>query len=308
MSLSSTSIDAPPLWRRWALAARPKTLTVAVAPVLVGSTLAALEVGHLSWPVLAAALLAAVAIQVGTNLHNDAADFLRGADHVDTRLGPLRAAASGWLSAEAIERAAWLSFAVAILLGLYLTWVGGWPIVLIGLLSVLAGIAYTGGPRPLAYLGLGELFVLIFFGLVAVAGSYYLQALQVSGLSLLAGLMIGLPAVGVLLVNNYRDADNDRLAGKLTLAVRFGRRPSQVAYAVSLLGPFAMLPAMHGAGDGGLGWLLPLPLLPGALALSRQLRPGTPPERLNHMLGATARLQLGFGLLLCLGLLVLNRS
>lgn len=285
----------------WFLAIRPKTLTIALVPVLVGSTLGWLHSGQLSWTVLGATLLAAVLIQAGTNLHNDAADFERGADRIGTRLGPPRVTAAGWLSAAQVRRGAGISFALAMLLGGYLIWVGGWPILTVGLASIAAGVAYTGGPRPVAYSGLGELFVWLFFGLVAVSGSYYLQTGGLSWAAVLTGALVGMPAAAVLVVNNYRDLDTDRQAGKNTLAVRLGRRASQLEYALLMLLPFGLLPLLYPLG-GGFGWLLPWLALPWAVKLVGRFKREAPGPVFNQLLAATARFQLSFGLLLCLGL------
>ncbi len=289
--------------KHWLLAVRPKTLTIAVVPVLVGTTLGWIDGGRLNWGVAGAALLVALLIQAGTNLHNDAADFARGADDPGTRLGPPRATAQGWLRAEQVRRGALACFGLALATGGYLVWSGGWPILVVGLLSILAGLAYTGGPRPIAYTGLGEAFVWVFFGVVAVAGSYYLQTAGLNRDALLAGTIIGMPAAAVLVVNNYRDLDNDRLAGRRTLAVRFGRRASQVEYGLLMLLPFALLLGL--GGPGGLGWnaLLPYLALPWAVVLVRRFRKEAPGPAFNTLLAGTARFQLAFSLLLCLGLL-----
>jgi 1,4-dihydroxy-2-naphthoate octaprenyltransferase len=287
----------------WLIAIRPKTLSIAVVPVLVGSTLAWLDSGQLHVWVMTAALLAAFCIQIGTNLHNDAADFERGADQSETRLGPKRATAEGWLSARAVHRGALLSFGLAAVLGLYLVWVGGWLIMAVGLVSIAAGFGYTGGPRPVAYSGFGEFFVLIFFGLVAVAGSYYLQTGALSLAAVLTGFMVGMPAAAVLVVNNYRDLDNDRTVGKNTLAVRMGRPATQIEYSLLMLLPFALLPVLEMLGLRGFGWLLPMLVLPWAVRLVSRFRREAPGPGFNDILAATAQLQLGYGLLLCLGLL-----
>jgi 1,4-dihydroxy-2-naphthoate octaprenyltransferase len=287
----------------WLSAIRPKTLSLAMVPVLVGSVLAWTEGTALRWSVAIAALLAATLIQIGTNLHNDAADFERGADDPATRLGPPRATAEGWLSAREVRRGAALSFTGAFLLGIYLVWVGGWFILVLGLASIAAGLAYTAGPRPIAYSGLGELFVLLFFGVAGVAGSHYLQTGHLSEAAVLAGLAIGLPASAVLAVNNYRDLDNDRAVGKITLAVRLGRPGSRLEYALLMLGPFPLLGLWSSWLNAGLWPLLPLLALPWALALIRRLYVEPPGRGLNRLLAATARFQLGLGSLLCLALL-----
>ncbi|MEE8291107.1 MAG: 1,4-dihydroxy-2-naphthoate octaprenyltransferase, partial [Candidatus Tectomicrobia bacterium] len=178
--------------RPWIHAVRPRTLTISVAPVLAGTALAALDVQVLRLSVFAAALLAAVMIQAGTNLHNDVADYERGGDDPATRLGPPRATAEGWLTAGQVRAGAWTCFALALLVGLYLVILGGWPILLVGLVCIGAGWSYSGGARPVAYSSLGELTVLVFFGLVAVTGSYYLQTDTVTRASLLTGIIIGM--------------------------------------------------------------------------------------------------------------------
>jgi 1,4-dihydroxy-2-naphthoate octaprenyltransferase len=296
----------PATLKYWLIAIRPKTLSIAVVPVLIGSTLAWNHTGDLLWPVLLAALLAALLIQAGTNLHNDAADFERGADCSATRLGPTRVTAQGWLPAAQVHRGALLSFAMAILLGVYLIQIGGWPILTIGLLSIAAALAYTGGPKPVAYTGFGEFFVWLFFGLVAVAGSYYLQTEQLTWTALLAGTLVGMPAAAVLVVNNYRDMDNDEQVGKNTLAVRLGRQASQLEYTVLMLLPFALLPLLPLLGVSGWGWTLPYLSLPSALGLARRFRREPPGPVFNQLLAATARFQLSWGGLLCVGLLLAN--
>lgn len=285
----------------WWLAIRPKTLSISVAPVLVGTALAWSEQHGVSWAPMLAALLAAMLIQAGTNLHNDAADFERGADDGD-RLGPPRVTAQGWVSATAVHRAAALCFALAFLLGIYLVWVGGWPILVLGLASIGAGLAYTGGPQPIAYSALGELFVFLFFGLAAVLGSYYLQTFSLSVPALIAAMAIGLFAAAVLLVNNYRDLDNDRRAGKRTLAVRIGRSAARIEYGLLLLTPFALLLPLQLA-SGGLAWL-PLLLLPWAISLLRRFVRQAPGPAFNKLLAETARLQLVYALLLGLGVVL----
>ena len=280
----------------WFLACRPKTLSVSLSPVLVGTAVAWHDTAALlGLPLLAAALGAAL-IQIGTNLFNDVGDFLRGTDAAG-RLGPKRAAAEGWLTARAIRSGAWLAFALAFACGIYLVWHGGWPIVAIGLASLAAGWAYTGGPKPIAYGPLGEVFVFVFFGLVAVGGSYYLQTLALSPGALLAGTLVGIHASAVITVNNYRDLDGDAQSGKNTLAVRLGRPAIRRLYAAEILTPYALLPLL-----AGLGWPTALPLLslPLALALIRRFQREPPGPVFNSILAATAGLQLAFALLLTL--------
>jgi len=288
----------------WFIAIRPKTLSLAIVPVLVGTALGWSDSGSVNWSVMIAALVAAVLIQIGTNLHNDAADFEHGADISATRLGPLRATAEGWLTPSQVRRGAALSFILSFLTGCYLIWVGGWPILVAGLLSIAAGFAYTGGPKPIAYIGLGEIFVFIFFGLVAVGGSYYLQTGTLNLSALAAGTLIGLPAAAVLVVNNYRDLDNDRQAGKITLAVRIGRRATGIEYGILMLSPFTLLPLIAPARESGWWMTLPLLAMPWALYLVFRLHNEPLGPVFNRILAATAQFQMGLGLLLCITLLV----
>jgi 1,4-dihydroxy-2-naphthoate octaprenyltransferase len=285
------------------LASRPKTLTVSVVPVMVGSSMAYAETGAVLWLPLLASLAAAMLIQVGTNLHNDVSDFERGADGAE-RIGPPRATASGWLAPAAVRRAAFTCFGLAVLLGFYLVWHGGWPILLLGLCSVAAGWAYTGGPRPIAYSALGELFVWLFFGLGAVMGSYYLQTLGLGWSVFVAASMVGLLAAAVIAVNNYRDFDNDRKVGKNTLAVRIGRGGSQAEYALLLFTPYLLLPLLAHLCHSGWGVGLPLLSLPLAWSLWQRFRHEQPGPVFNLILAQTAQLQLGFGVLLSIGLLL----
>ncbi|MDR0776632.1 MAG: 1,4-dihydroxy-2-naphthoate polyprenyltransferase [Azonexus sp.] len=284
----------------WFLACRPKTLSVSLSPVVVGSAVAWHEQDSLLWLPLLAAALGAALIQIGTNLFNDAGDFLRGTD-TPQRLGPRRASAEGWLSPQAVQAGAWLAFALAFLCGIYLVGHGGWPIVFIGLGSLAAGWAYTGGQRPIAYGPLGEFFVFIFFGLIAVGGSYYLQTLGLSTTALTAAALVGLHAAAVITVNNYRDRDGDTANGKNTLAVRLGRPATRWLYTVEILAPYALLPLL-----AGLGWpaLLPLLSLPLALRLIGRFRRETPGPAFNGILAATAGLQLVFALLLTLSFII----
>src|SRR3954468_7736610 len=207
----------------WLLAARPKTLAAAVTPVLVGTALARISTAPIHWPSFVFALLGAVFIQIGTNYVNDALDFKKGAD-THARLGPLRVTQAGLLDADAVLRGAYVCFVLAALCGIPLILRGGWPIAAIGIVSIVAAYAYTGGPYPLAYHGLGEVFVMIFFGLVAVCGSFYLQQLTLDVTAWIGGIAAGSLAVVILAINNLRDIDNDRASNKRTLAARFGER------------------------------------------------------------------------------------
>lgn len=280
----------------WFLACRPKTLSVSLSPVLVGTAIAWHDTHTVLWLPLLAAALGAAFIQIGTNLFNDVGDFLRGTD-TPGRLGPKRATAEGWLTPGMVKAGAWLSFALAFLCGTYLVWHGGWPIVAIGLASLAAGWAYTGGPKPIAYGPLGEVFVFIFFGLVAVSGSYYLQTLTLTPTLLLTAALVGIHAAAVITVNNYRDHDGDQANGKNTLAVRLGRPATRRLYTAEMLAPYALLPLL-----ADLGWPAALPLLslPLAIRLIARFHREAPGPVFNAILAATAGLQLAFALLLSL--------
>ncbi|MDD5240569.1 MAG: 1,4-dihydroxy-2-naphthoate polyprenyltransferase [Sulfuricella sp.] len=298
MTDSSLLTPHPSSFLVWWLAIRPKTLTISFVPVMVGSSLAYAETGVIVWLPLLVALAAAMLIQIGTNLHNDVSDFERGADGSE-RIGPPRATASGWLAPAAVHRAAWACFGAAVLMGVYLVWYGGWPIFLLGLGSVAAGWAYTGGPRPIAYSALSELFVWLFFGLGAVMGSHYLQTLGLGRDAFVAAAMIGLFAAAVIVVNNYRDLDADGKIGKNTLAVRLGRTGSKLEYALLMLLPYLLLPALgHFKGV----WL-PMLTLPWAVFLILRFWREAPGPTFNRILAQTAQLQLGFGVLFSMGLL-----
>ena len=280
----------------WFLACRPKTLSVSLSPVIVGTAIAWHDSGQILWLPLLAAALGAAFIQIGTNLFNDVGDFLRGTDTPE-RLGPKRATAEGWLSAGKVKAGAWLNFALAFLCGIYLVAHGGWPIVAIGLASLAAGWAYTSGPKPIAYGALGELFVFVFFGLIAVGGSYYLQTLTLTPMTLIAATLVGIHAAAVITVNNYRDLDGDARNHKNTLAVRLGRPATRLIYTAEILAPYALLPLLS-----PLGWQAALPVLslPLALKLIHRFHHEPPGPVFNTILAATAGLQLVFAILLTL--------
>ncbi len=233
------------------MAARPRTLPAAIAPVLVG-TAAAIE-QHGDLPRVAAfiaALIGSIFIQIGTNLANDYSDAKRGADSVE-RLGPVRVTAAGLVAPRSVLVATWLAFGIAVAAGIYLATVAGWVIIAVGAASIAAGVLYTGGPWPYGYAGLGELFVFLFFGLVAVNGSYYVQLERLDWLPFGLSVSIGCLATAILVVNNIRDIDTDRRAGKRTLAVRIGRRPARLLYiALLLLAFFVALGALLTVDDG----------------------------------------------------------
>jgi 1,4-dihydroxy-2-naphthoate octaprenyltransferase len=268
----------------WWQAARPKTLGAAVGPVLIGTALAARD-GALHLPAAAAALAGALLIQMGTNFCNDYGDFVRGAD-AHGRKGPVRATQAGLVSPRAMIAATALAFLAAALCGLYLVTRGGWPIAITGAICILCGILYTVGPWPLAYVGLGDLFVLIFFGPVAVGGTYFVQAQHLTSAAVLAGLAPGLLSVAILTVNNLRDVEQDRHNNKRTLAVRFGAAFARWEYAACLLGAALMPPALWLArGCTGWVWLTSFALLPALPLLQIVFQH---PDRLNPVLGKTS--------------------
>ena len=284
------------------MAARPRTLSLSVTPVLVGTAMAWAADGGVRWLPVLAALIASVFIQVGTNLHNDAADFKRGSDGPD-RIGPPRVTATGLLSATTVNRGALVCFAIAALLGLYLTYVGGWPILLIGISSIAAGWGYTGGPYPIAYTPLGEVFVVAFFGVAAVAGTYFLCGGRISGLALMSGLAIGSLTGAVLLVNNYRDIVSDSRAGRRTLPIVAGSGAAIAIYAALMLLPFALLPLIGRGLPHGYVWpaFIALPL---ALALIWRFGREPRGPAFNGILVQTVQVQLAFSLLLSAGALL----
>lgn len=286
----------------WLWAARPKTLSAAVAPVLVGTAMA-FEAGE--WHPLSAvlALLGAVLIQIGVNFHNDYADYVKGADTED-RVGPLRVTQAGLVAPDTMRRAAFLVFGAAVLVGLYLIYRGGWPILGIGVASIGAAVWYTAGTYSLATLGLADLFVFVFFGPVAVGGTYYVQALTVSTEVLAAGAGPGLLSICILLVNNVRDVEQDREADKRTLVVRWGRRFGVGAYGACMLvalllpltlgsGAFGMEPRMFSA--------LPILLTPVAIWSVHTLAVTTRPEEVNPLLGTTGQILVLWAVLFAVG-------
>ncbi len=285
----------------WILAARPRTLPASVAPVLVGTALAVRE-GAFDSLVFFATLLAALLLQIGANYANDVFDFLKGADQ--NRQGPLRVTQSGLLTPQQMLIGTAVVFGLAALVGLWLVRIGGVPILVIGLLAITAALAYTAGPLPLAYRGLGEVAAFVFFGLVAVGGTYYLQTGTLTLASALAGIPQAALAAAILVVNNLRDIDSDRAAGKRTLAVRFGERFARAEYAALMSLAFAALPMLRLAGVAGWGVLLPLALVPSAARLVHAVGQTPRSAALNPLLARTAQLNLAFAALLALGLLL----
>jgi 1,4-dihydroxy-2-naphthoate octaprenyltransferase len=284
------------------LAARPKTLTAALVPVMVGTALAHAARFPVRWPLALYALLGAAAIQIGTNLYNDLLDYERGAD-THERLGPVRVTQAGLLPPWQVRLAAGVSFLLAVACGIPLVLAGGWPILVLGLLSLLFGYGYTGGPLPLAYNGLGEVFVLAFFGFGAVGGTFWLHTGRLLPAVAFAALQVGSLACALLAVNNLRDVDEDRRAGKGTLAVRLGTRFGRAEIGTFVSAPF-VIGGIWAAAERPWAALLPLVALPlavGVLAIVLREPPG---PRYNVALARTAGLQLVFGVLLSLGLVL----
>ncbi len=290
-------------FRIWLMAARPRTLPAAVAPVLVGTALAA-TLGTFKVLTFIATLLGALFIQIGANLSNDYSDARRGADTED-RLGPVRVTAGGLVPPKQVLIATYVAFGLAVLVGAYLVATAGWQILAIGAASILAGVLYTGGPRPYGYEGLGEVFVFLFFGVAAVTGTYFAQREEWAWESFALAVPVGLLATAILMVNNIRDLETDRRAGKRTLAVRLGRARARTLYAATVYVAFLTAPAAWLAGGEGLSpWLLlPWLALPLAAPIVRTVRNRVDGPSLNGALAKTGMLQLVFCVLLSAGLL-----
>jgi 1,4-dihydroxy-2-naphthoate octaprenyltransferase len=290
--------------RIWLMAARPRTLPAAIAPVLVGTAAAVQWVGHLPrWGAFIAALIGSIFIQIGTNLANDYSDARRGADTAD-RLGPVRVTSAGLVTPQRVLTATWIAFAVAVVCGIYLATVAGLVILLIGAVSIAAGVLYTGGPRPYGYAGLGEVFVFLFFGLVAVNGSYYVQVESLDVLPLGLSIAVGFLATAILVVNNVRDLETDRRAGKMTSAVRMGRESAVSLYRLLMIGAFLLLPISLAGGEASALPLIGLLAAPLAIKPTRILATHTDGPALNGVLAATGGVLAVFSVLVSLGLLI----
>lgn len=287
--------------RNWILAARPKTLSAAAVPVMIGSALAAHEPPGVSWWMFTCALAGALLIQIATNFINDALDFRKGADTAE-RLGPLRVTQAGLIGAGAVMRAAWACLFLAALFGIPLILRGGWPLLVIGLASIAAAYAYTGGPFPLAYRGLGELFVMLFFGVAAVGGTFYVHSLQITSAAVLAGIAAGALSTVLLVINNLRDVESDRRSDKRTLAVRFGETFARGEIALFALLPFASIAviAVLESRRALLVCFLAFPLA--VLLVQRTVRARG--AELNRYLALAGALQWACGLLFVLGSLI----
>jgi 1,4-dihydroxy-2-naphthoate octaprenyltransferase len=284
------------------MAARPRTLPAAIAPVLVGTALA-MTTADLRVGGFVAALLGAILIQVGTNLSNDYSDARRGADTED-RIGPVRVTAGGLVPPRQVLVATYVTFALAVLCGVYLVVLAGPILLAIGAASILAGVLYTGGPRPYGYAGLGEIFVFLFFGLVAVTGSYFVQTETVTWEAVVLAVPVGLLAAAILVVNNLRDLETDRRAGKRTLAVRLGRPRTRTVFGLMVYAAFLLAPLPWILGALSPWLMLPLLLLPAAVALVRMVRSHTDGPTLNEALARTGMFEFAFCVLLAIGLLL----
>lgn len=292
--------SSPGRLQAWLLAIRPKTLPAGAVPVILGSALAAVDGRFALLPALIA-LLCALGIQVATNFINEIYDFRKGADTAD-RLGPVRTVAAGIISESVMIRVSVSLVLTVFFLGLYLVWLSGWPILVVGLLSLLFAWAYTGGPWPIAYSGLGDLFVFLFFGLVAVGGTYYVQAGTLTPTVLIAAVAPGALSVNILLVNNIRDIDTDRLVGKMTLPARIGAAWARRLYL--LLTIIAFLTPLFLAFAGYSPWgMLSVLVVPVAVGMVRKLH-SCEGRELNEVLAGTGKLLTLHGVLFSLGLLL----
>jgi 1,4-dihydroxy-2-naphthoate octaprenyltransferase len=295
--VSATTVGAATGARVWLLAARPATLPAAVVPVLVGTGAALHGLHEIHERIFVPTLLTALLIQIGTNFANDVSDFRRGADTAE-RLGPLRVTQGGLVTPRQVLQATYITFGLALLIGLYLVTVarGGWPILAIGVVCLLAGLLYTAGPWPFGYHALGDLVCFVCFGVLAVVGTAYLQTHTVSPLVLWASIPVGSLVTAILIVNNLRDIDTDRRVGKMTLAVRLGRRVTRLEYALCLAVAYAVLLGIGLAGMIGAWWWLVLLSLPFAVWLVRFVS-RTDGRPLNQALKRTGQLHLLFGVL-----------
>jgi len=293
---------SPTKLQAWWLASRPKTLPAAMMPVIIGSAMAYDHGQFLLGPALAA-LICALLIQVATNFSNDLVDFQTGSD-TGERLGPARAVASKWISESEMFYGTLLTLLLTVPFGLYLIYKAGFVVLVIGLVSILAGIAYTAGPYPLAYNGLGDIFVFIFFGLVATAGTYYVQATSINWYVILGAIPAGALTTNLLVVNNYRDIDTDRKTGKRTLATILGKRGTKVEFVLLLILSYVIPFILYSLYKSSFIILLPLLSLPLAARLVWQLFSGFTGKALNKTLAHTARFALIYGILFSLGIVL----
>lgn len=285
----------------WLLATRPRTLPAATAPVIVGSAIAFYENSFRLLPALAA-LVGALLLQIGANFANDVFDYQRGADTA-ARLGPTRVTLSGMLTPTEVKTGMWVAFVLATLIGVYLTWVSGWPVIAIGLLSILAAIFYTGGPFPYGYRGLGEAFVFLFFGLAAVIGTFYVQAVRISLSAVIGSVPVGLLVVAILAVNNLRDIATDRVAGKKTLAVHLGQQGARQEFMLLVLMAYLVPLLLTLSRIDSVWMLLPFLTLPMAIELAQFVN-RTEGKPLNRALARTGQLTLFFSIAYSAGMIL----
>lgn len=287
--------------KSWILASRPKTLLAAVVPVIIGSSLA-YDVGKFHFFAALIALICSILIQIATNFVNDLYDHLKGSDTKE-RVGPERALANGWISVKEMKLGIFVTFALSFLLGLYLVYLGGWIILVIGILSIISGIAYTAGPYPLAYNGLGDIFVFVFFGIIGTVCTFYIQAHYVDALIFWASIPVGALITNILVVNNFRDIEQDKAASKITLAVKFGKKFAIAQYIFLVLISYAVPLIAFFKFDKEWFILLPLISLPLAVRLIKMLftLKGT---ELNKTLELTAKFSAIFGLLFAIGIIL----
>jgi 1,4-dihydroxy-2-naphthoate octaprenyltransferase len=299
--MQSQNLDALSIPQRWILAIRPKTLPAAAAPVILGWSIAFTTGSFCIGPALAA-LVSAVMIQIATNLVNDVVDFTKGAD-TEERTGPTRVTQTGLLNPRQVWGGVWVTFGIAALAGAYLAWLWGWVVIVVGALSILAGIAYTAGPYPLAYIGLGDLFVMVFFGFVAVCGTVFVTSGSLPALAWFGATAAGALTVNILVVNNIRDIDTDRAAGRKNIAIVFGRQIAAWEYAVMLVVAYAVPPVLVCKGIVAPWVLIALLSLPQGIKLWSVLHGDQAGLALNPVLGKTAQLLLIYCLLFAAGLL-----
>ncbi len=294
-----TTIEKYSKFESWILASRPKTLPAAIVPVLIGSSIALYD-NKFKFLATLVALICALLIQIGTNFVNDLYDYLSGTDK-EERVGPLRVLASGLISVKEMKIGIVLIFALTFLLGLYLVYISTWVTLLIGIMSILAGIAYTAGPYPLAYNGLGDIFVFIFFGFVGTVGTYYVQTVEITPLVLWASIPVGALITNILVVNNYRDIEEDASTGKITLAVKLGKRLTRIQYLTFTVVSYLILFVVYFTYKESLFVFLPLLSLPLAVRLVSMIYKYKGAE-LNQTLALTAMLSAVYGLLFAIGI------
>ncbi|MFP8488516.1 1,4-dihydroxy-2-naphthoate polyprenyltransferase [Gracilimonas sp. Q87] len=289
-------------WSLWIEAARPQTLPAAVVPVIVGASLA-YNAELINWTNSTVALICALLIQIGTNFANDYFDFIKGSD-TDERIGFRRATASGLITPEQMKQATIITMLLAFLLGLYLVWAAGWIVLVIGILSLIFGVLYTGGPFPLGYNGLGDLFVFIFFGFVAVMTTYYVNALEWSEASFWASIAVGALCVNILVVNNLRDVEQDKKSGKRTLGVLLGENALKTEYILMAALAYTTPPHFYFVLGYDLWIFLPILVAPLLIYYCYRIWSERDKSNLNEMLEKTAKFMILYGFLFSLGILM----